>query len=157
MGMGLSPRWRGNPIIARDETGIIGSIPALAGQPKKGILYPTVFSVYPRAGGATVQGKLCSYLDAGLSPRWRGNQRVANVRHAQDGSIPALAGQPRTVIPNNLHKPVYPRAGGATRRLRLIASFLAGLSPRWRGNHDADQKNRRITRSIPALAGQPIT
>ena len=51
---------------------------------------------------------------------------------------------------------VYPRAGGATARDRLVRRTGGGLSPRWRGNPHRLAVGLASTRSIPALAGQPL-
>ena len=50
---------------------------------------------------------------------------------------------------------VYPRACGGTRTESEVAIWIAGLSPRVRGNHPAVVVGRLVDGSIPARAGEP--
>ena len=90
----------------------------------------------------------------GLSPRLRGNVGVLAYIAALSGSIPALAGE--RIHPDSpaLSARVYPRACGGTiyQQLRLI--FVAGLSPRLRGNVRELEIPPLCVGSIPALAGE---
>ena len=70
---GLSPRMRGNHILADEIDNIAWSIPAHAGQPTSLDSIISPFPVYPRACGATVDGVFAVRADQGLSPRMRGN------------------------------------------------------------------------------------
>ena len=54
---GLSPRWRGNLFPSHASSWPWGSIPALAGQPRRLVMVMFSFRVYPRAGGATGNGQ----------------------------------------------------------------------------------------------------
>ena len=80
---------------------------------------------------------------------------------ADDGSIPAWAGEPLAqfcVAFTTVHR-VYPRVGGGTRRgHRSTVNSKAGLSPRGRGNHleGVSDQRRYAVRSIPAWAGEPV-
>ena len=71
-------------------------------------------TVYPRVGGATVEGALSLSLVEGLSPRGRGNLKFRYVDIAGGRSIPAWAGQPVRVGVLPQGPEVYPRVGGAT-------------------------------------------
>ena len=51
---GLSPRWRGNLNNSGSFEYIMGSIPALAGEPVGASIQPASVSVYPRVGGGTL-------------------------------------------------------------------------------------------------------
>ena len=92
--MGLSPRLRGN----RQEHSATGaghrSIPALAGEPNHGVRGGAGRAVYPRACGGTWGKMQVVARYAGLSPRLRGNLKKGLNMVAEDGSIPALAGEP---------------------------------------------------------------
>ena len=70
----------------------------------------------------------------GLSPRWRGNRLLIIANFSIGRSIPALAGQPRTISSRLPLGRVYPRAGGATSAGLGVGCAVTGLSPRWRGN-----------------------
>ena len=50
---------------------------------------------------------------------------------------------------------VYPRVCGGTYRSSGICVWLAGLSPRVRGNHQVLPQQLRLRGSIPACAGEP--
>ena len=91
---GLSPRLRGNRILATPNMRLIGSIPAPAGEPR---LHPARRDrglVYPRACGGTSLTCDGCWGWLGLSPRLRGNRVVADAVHHAVGSIPAPAGEP---------------------------------------------------------------
>ncbi len=73
------------------------------------------------------------------------------------GSIPARAGQPRSMGRIRVRDGVYPRTRGATTSLRLARHRVQGLSPHARGNPQRGRAWGRIRRSIPARAGQPVS
>ena len=94
IGLGLSPRVRGNPRVGLVQRGYAGSIPARAGEPATGLPAPTKWWVYPRACGGTAT---CPHLlarTAGLSPRVRGNRIQPPQHFVYIRSIPARAGEP---------------------------------------------------------------
>ena len=73
---GLSPRVRGNPRPGAQVAGIIGSIPACAGEPRTSISTITDRRVYPRVCGGTGGNPNVRSRSRGLSPRVRGNLTV---------------------------------------------------------------------------------
>ena len=71
-------------------------------------------TVYPRVCGGTVKTADDHAVDAGLSPRVRGNQlRYQDALHSTR-SIPACAGEPSTVLSKLPKETVYPRVCGGT-------------------------------------------
>ena len=70
-------------------------------------------------------------------------------------SIPARAGEPRSLIVSNVTISVYPRACGGTASRCGSLPPPAGLSPRVRGNPVLDRLEQSFLRSIPARAGEP--
>ena len=112
---GLSPRVRGNLPLRRSRRRRLGSIPACAGEPRRRSLSQRIRWVYPRVCGGT--HSLCrrSLLDAGLSPRVRGNPG-RRYRHVDNiWSIPACAGEPLPLHGAARLRGVYPRVcGGST-------------------------------------------
>ena len=92
----------------------------------------------------------------GLSPRVRGNRRRRCLRRAEEGSIPACAGEPQRSRRNGAKKWVYPRVCGGTDDLGEELKILPGLSPRVRGNQVLVWHFRSPPRSIPACAGEPM-
>ena len=111
---GLSPRMRGNPILGGMRYGIIGSIPAYAGEPRAFWAFRTLPAVYPRVCGGTASPIRALQGRHGLSPRMRGNLVAAQMRNAPVGSIPAYAGEPLPPPPLDGRATVYPRVCGGT-------------------------------------------
>ena len=133
-GYGLSPRVRGN-LTQHDPMPLSpGSIPARAGEPIATDLRSTLSRVYPRACGGTKADDRNRKIEAGLSPRVRGNRNDDEPGGVSRGSIPARAGEPGMRQLEARCNKVYPRACGGTRRSRIRRGLGAGLSPRVRGN-----------------------
>ena len=152
---GLSPRVRGNQLVARLRPNQVGSIPACAGEPESSAERTAMRRVYPRVCGGTRRIFVNSMSDLGLSPRVRGNQCRRQNGRRNAGSIPACAGEPAVRAGTPERPAVYPRVcGGTPWALKRWTNFR-GLSPRVRGNRwfPTDAICRR--RSIPACAGEP--
>ena len=111
--------------------------------------------VYPRASGGTPQAPDGLHVDAGLSPRERGNPDRGRSRLGGERSIPARAGEPPPGTDMAVRMGVYPRASGGTRKPDQIVQPWQGLSPRERGNPQARPDRATVARSIPARAGEP--
>ena len=100
----------------------------------------------------------------GLSPRGRGNQCPALVDSAEPraGSIPAWAGEPRTVSVRTLvayHTGSIPAwAGEPWRSSAYHATVVrAGSIPAWAGEPGGTPHGRNVRDgSIPAWAGEPL-
>ena len=91
---------------------------------------------------------------SGTSPHLRGNLHREPERVAEDGDIPAPAGQPHPGRRAWKTRTGHPRTCGAT----LVAlAVLAGTSPHLRGNHPRRVEDPGRDRDIPAPAGQPRT
>ncbi len=73
VGLGLSPRVRGNHVLHGIDDSIEGSIPARAGEPESLGAGQTYIMVYPRACGGTSVADQGPMPWEGLSPRVRGN------------------------------------------------------------------------------------
>ena len=132
-----------------------GSIPACAGEPPSGTQNPHSAWVYPRVCGGTGYPLRPVLPRAGLSPRVRGNLYRLRWRRADQGSIPACAGEPLRRPAARRHGQVYPRVCGGTPGLPRERSTRGGLSPRVRGNRPRPRAVRPGRRSIPACAGEP--
>ena len=87
-------------------------------------------------GGGTTFAGIPDLLATGLSPRGRGNPGLSRNCLTRQGSIPAWAGEPRHLVSAQAPNPVYPRVGGGTWAMVVVA--------------------RRSIRSIPAWAGEPL-
>ena len=155
VGVGLSPRGRGNH---RPEIGgplAVGTIPARAGEPWNAWRPCSAPGDYPRAGGGTLLPVLRAIPHAGLSPRGRGNRGRSGRRGNPLGTIPARAGEPAAPAPDGSPPGDYPRAGGGTTAADRANILREGLSPRGRGN--LVRRGLRGVRggTIPARAGEP--
>ena len=153
---GLSPRVRGN-LLHRNILRLLqrGSIPACAGEPKPACPSPSRNRVYPRVCGGTPMSRISLLGIGGLSPRVRGNLRIAPHQVQHHRSIPACAGEPRGLRPASTRCPVYPRVCGGTLNIASPPSVQPGLSPRVRGNLVRRGKLCAGSGSIPACAGEP--
>ena len=131
------------------------SIPACAGEPR--LRSPVASSpvVYPRVCGGTRGPEHQKQLQAGLSPRVRGNHRAPVETDKGARSIPACAGEPLNGSRRTRGRRVYPRVCGGTRSSRRVVSRSHGLSPRVRGNLGRWADRPRLCGSIPACAGEP--
>ena len=153
--VGLSPRVRGNHVGAARLGGIVGSIPACAGEPSRQSAQPPTVRVYPRVCGGTVRAGRPAAGDGGLSPRVRGNRRGWSRRRGGAGSIPACAGEPPPISTSPRTRAVYPRVCGGTAGWDVVMESAMGLSPRVRGNPVVGLTFTARIGSIPACAGEP--
>ncbi len=152
---GLSPRVRGNPIIAAAAPTTDRSIPACAGEPSTARADGRERGVYPRVCGGTLASPLIASPTLGLSPRVRGNLISVVLHRYYGGSIPACAGEPHQSAAAARMLTVYPRVCGGTNFEAIDKRLRQGLSPRVRGNHHHDDQPVDPWRSIPACAGEP--
>ena len=152
---GRSPRTRGSRAQRPRVGGLLGSIPAHAGEPQFGQRGVPGRQVDPRArGGARATASMRSAC-SGRSPRTRGslNDRLDALR--QRGSIPAHAGEPEALEIALKAPGVDPRARGGALRAATQARVEEGRSPRTRGSRTRRARWRRGPGSIPAHAGEP--
>ena len=130
-------------------------IPACAGQPRCSMPSHALRRAYPRVCGATDRNLHMLCGRHGLSPRVRGNHSLRNTKHLCKGPIPACAGQPQGCLCHLRPRRAYPRVCGATFSVANARKFVAGLSPRVRGNHWHPKRVALLQGPIPACAGQP--
>ena len=152
---GLSPRVRGNHVLAAATSERNRSIPACAGEPKEHWHLCRSKAVYPRVCGGTEMTDGLFSLDRGLSPRVRGNPVSPPPCVLAARSIPACAGEPFADSILYLCGEVYPRVCGGTNYTTASRQGEPGLSPRVRGNRHHKPDLPGSTRSIPACAGEP--
>ena len=132
---GVYPRACGGTTLGLGLWGAKRAYPAPAGEPRWAKAWTRIQQVYPRVCGGTTYSDAALQVNAGLSPRVRGNRCHALRQPPSDG--------------------VYPRAGGGT--LQASASPISswGLSPRVRGNPEDGTGRGTLIGSIPACAGEP--
>ena len=90
---GRSPLTRGRRLVARLASLLVGSIPAHAGQTTSRPLRRSSRRVDPRSRGADGLSNIGGLALTGRSPLTRGRPVELHVPVANDGSIPAHAGQ----------------------------------------------------------------
>ena len=152
---GLSPRVRGNRRASMNTPVVWGSIPACTGEPVIGKVVSVAFQVYPRVYGGTALLSGTTWKASGLSPRVRGNRVSGPIARLHRRSIPACTGEPCDFYHYVSHNRVYPRVYGGTPFSRLFFERDMGLSPRVRGNHQAETRPLIDDGSIPACTGEP--
>ena len=79
---GLSPPTRGIPRYPARFVGVLGSIPAYAGDPPTTCYRIAALKVYPRLRGGSVDVRPCGIADTGLSPPTRGIRNKGGGRDA---------------------------------------------------------------------------
>ena len=146
---------RGNHSVAVDKQPIDRSIPACAGEPTQAQRGTGLRPVYPRVCGGTGVVGPATFVPRGLSPRVRGNPVRHGLSGSDLGSIPACAGEPRSVPWPWGRSRVYPRVCGGTDNDVLKDINTWGLSPRVRGNRPCPRSRVAMRGSIPACAGEP--
>ena len=152
---GLSPRARGNLERLVAPVRVDGTIPACAGEPPAGpATRPTCWD-YPRVRGGTYSVRPSTSNVPGLSPRARGNRRVAVCAGDGAGTIPACAGEPPAPCWPTGRSGDYPRVRGGTASCAACPWSPYGLSPRARGNLIDQLADDRVAGTIPACAGEP--
>ena len=156
---GLSPRGRGNlRVAARSRADSRpGSIPAWAGKPPVASVERGAWSsgLSPR-GRETPEYLRSVVSQMGLSPRGRGN--LVDDRDGQwhVRSIPAWAGNHRHGAGGHVCHGSIPRGRETTISLGNVRAYN-GLSPRGRGNPDADRLSDACgTRVYPRVGGETI-
>ena len=132
---GLSPLTRGNHERPQESPVPDGPIPAHAGEPKPQLTAWCAYRAYPRSRGGTFDLFRSRAGIGGLSPLTRGNLGQALEAAANEGPIPAHAGEPHP---------------------RRAAQGQAGAYPRSRGGTFFSHPIRAAHRGpIPAHAGEP--
>ncbi len=135
---GPSPPTRGSRACAGEVLGPAGSIPAHAGEPRRGVPLTRPSRVHPRPRGGARGGDASRAPTTGPSPPTRGSRSRGRGRTTPRGSIPAHAGEPARRARRRGAPRVHPRPrGGAL------------------GAGGDDQHPLGRAGSIPAHAGEP--
>ncbi|STH89086.1 Domain of uncharacterised function (DUF2825) [Escherichia coli] len=150
---GLSPLARGTHERGTPGRLIVRFIPAGAGNSatRWQSSYPT--TVYPRWRGELLIRSSYSAPLAGLSPLARGTQHGRPYEIPVARFIPAGAGNSHPSRNNAFIFPVYPRWRGELLFYSARTGTVAGLSPLARGTLISLAIINRLTRFIPAGAG----
>ena len=152
--LGSSPRVRGKPDPLRPPRHRRGLIPARAGKTHRGNPRRRAVTAHPRACGENMNSKGTVCPRFGSSPRVRGKRRHRRRDEGRPGLIPARAGKttaaPRAASPTTAH----PRACGENGVAAGGRQRLRGSSPRVRGKHRPNHRDRLRGGLIPARAGK---
>ena len=152
---GLSPRTRGSRRLQHGRPARNGPIPADAGEPTSQPYSSAPRGAYPRGRGGAHPSRNRRMAQAGLSPRTRGSQDIADMQAGLNGPIPADAGEPHQCGQADQRRRAYPRGrGGAQNPLFGLGQGL-GLSPRTRGSRQLGRPANCAPGPIPADAGEP--
>ncbi len=157
----LTAAWGPSPLSRGSQLGevaagfLLGSIPALAGQPSRAPRSADQCRVHPRSRGAAAVGRAQAQGVQGPSPLSRGSHVDGQRQQTGVGSIPALAGQPAWRTIRGRHGRVHPRSRGAATPARAKRVARQGPSPLSRGSRRRTSRKASPQGSIPALAGQP--
>ena len=152
--LGLSPHGRGKPPPGIRISASLRSIPARAGETCRCSGVTWRIPVYPRTGGGNPVSGTIPGIGRGLSPHGRGKLLRIGAKIGTKGSIPARAGETRTLGNPTLYRPVYPRTGGGNPRPCQPTLPIPGLSPHGRGKRRNMPACTDAHRSIPARAGE---
>ena len=151
---GLSPRVRGKPADAAQESTSQRSIPACAGEAVGNRTSSANGRVYPRVCGGSFSFSGHRFPPQGLSPRVRGKPGLGLQLDEAARSIPACAGEASVGRCVACRCRVYPRVCGGSSGRGAIADDAEGLSPRVRGKLLLRRLDYPPRGSIPACAGE---
>ena len=130
---GSSPRLRGTLIELIVIWHVFGIIPALAGNTYGNIMRTFCIWDHPRACGEHLFLMRFSALYLGSSPRLRGTQTMPEKNNAENGIIPALAGNTSLKSIQCSSYRDHPRACGEHNSQVFQPITCPGSSPRLRG------------------------
>ena len=151
--VGSSPRVRGTAAQKLAITAKARFIPACAGNSASNDYCRRNEPVHPRVCGEQRSSRAVKTRLVGSSPRVRGTECSQARPIRQHRFIPACAGNSTTtVLPRSLPA-VHPRVCGEQPEIIRVAWMSSGSSPRVRGTVSGAQQFFKISRFIPACAG----
>ena len=151
---GSSPRGRGKPAQAINDTTAPGLIPARAGKTAPSRANAARSWAHPRAGGENTGTPRTRSFSSGSSPRGRGKRELTVYEYNLEGLIPARAGKTFWNASDSSFSGAHPRAGGENAAFMTFSFAVRGSSPRGRGKRGRGDHRRRRVRLIPARAGK---
>ena len=156
MSPGSSPRVRGTALVRAGLPARKRFIPACAGNSSNPRPAAPCLPVHPRVCGEQRMVITTPTGKTGSSPRVRGTVLIRAERDVTSRFIPACAGNrtPSTIEP--CASSVHPRVCGEQPGIGLRHFPGIGSSPRVRGTGTADITDLKMTRFIPACAGNRV-
>ncbi len=153
---GLSPLARGTQAAQGDNRTPPRFIPAGAGNTRWEFAMIILYTVYPRWRGEHAVMAIGHAAGGGLSPLARGTPNGSDVRRLRYRFIPAGAGNTTLAISPCRSVTVYPRWRGEHSTVTSCQDTSRGLSPLARGTRGEFSRNARLSRFIPAGAGNTL-
>ncbi len=151
---GPSPRARGRQKTGSHQHLRAGTIPARAGETSRaGSRAPRPWD-HPRARGGDVRSSTSVVDVGGPSPRARGRRGRVRPCLRRGGTIPARAGETRSLRALKRIPWDHPRARGGDPATISASRFFQGPSPRARGRPAHADIPLRVGGTIPARAGE---
>ena len=154
--LGSSPRMRGTLTSRFAYSEAMGIIPAYAGNTRQAeILLPNDWD-HPRVCGEHAAVRNAPEYPSGSSPRMRGTLIGGLLDKAQEGIIPAYAGNTRLPVVRDLRVRDHPRVCGEHDFCLEYVTDARGSSPRMRGTHHENGIDSQRGGIIPAYAGNTM-
>ena len=150
---GSSPRTRGTAVLVRSLDGRPRFIPAHAGNRAPPGAVRAARAVHPRARGEQSAAASKGSVTIGSSPRTRGTVTRNPMTGRRPRFIPAHAGNRPVAPTRSTQTPVHPRARGEQPSNSTTRPPRIGSSPRTRGTAMGLLYKLRLSRFIPAHAG----
>ena len=150
---GSSPRVRGTAVSPFTACGVSRFIPACAGNSFSLGDQNAGITVHPRVCGEQSYPKTRSAVFPGSSPRVRGTVIRDRAARYHKRFIPACAGNRRYPKCTGGRTSVHPRVCGEQNSPTRVPAAYDGSSPRVRGTGITPDASRKISRFIPACAG----
>ena len=151
---GSSPRGRGKPLDAVDESLDERLIPAWAGKTATTMGESLDDAAHPRVGGENFDMAVKGVTPFGSSPRGRGKHQISRSMSTEVRLIPAWAGKTDNRLEGAAHPGAHPRVGGENDASQVTQTTGPGSSPRGRGKLLGSRGGLLLRRLIPAWAGK---
>ena len=153
---GSSPRMRGTPLRDVALLGMLGIIPAYAGNTYWWFAYSQAAGDHPRVCGEHFLVPSIGFTGEGSSPRMRGTPAKTVSEYGLVGIIPAYAGNTCSASIKSPSTRDHPRVCGEHPHMYATLHISEGSSPRMRGTHDDNTNQQEGRGIIPAYAGNTM-
>ncbi len=153
-GSGASPRVRGKLPAVRVRPGVVGCIPACAGEAGAPESSSRRLQVHPRVCGGSCLASAAAVVATGASPRVRGKPGGSAAYPRASRCIPACAGEAEGSRSYRITLGVHPRVCGGSRARLPVPREPPGASPRVRGKLRHARRAAAVPGCIPACAGE---
>ena len=150
---GSSPLARGTLRAAREAAGVLGLIPARAGNTPVNAVVIAAYGAHPRSRGEHLYHYCRRCRHGGSSPLARGTRAPDRLAELRDGLIPARAGNTVEWVPAFCAVGAHPRSRGEHRPAAASARSFTGSSPLARGTREGREGLGLRVGLIPARAG----